>query len=294
MTTWRHRHSNALHVKFVLLTLGVVSGCQDPGGMSPFGPRGGEDVWAIRCVTLRGPQRFEQAEALASALQRVDGIQARLVHVRSDEDGTSIYYGRYHREPGQPGETAQYRPDHLADLERIRNLMLTVQGQPTWPFYLASMDLLPTYEPTNPEWNLANAEGYWAWHVAVFYNTDTFRSRRSAAEEYCKMLRDQGEPAYYHHGPVRSSVYVGTYPEGALVSVRQENPLSGQVTVTRRIVDPRLLDVQERFPYSLHNGHRFSEVVRRSGQDEPQRLPAESFPVITPRAQRQLDSGGLR
>jgi hypothetical protein len=113
------------------------------------------------------------------------------------------------------------------------------------------------------------------------------RSRRSAAEEYCRVLREQGEEAYFHHGAVNSSVYVGTYPPSAVAEFKTENALRGTVSTTRRIVDPNMLAAQERFPESLHNGHRFFEIIRdRDTGEVSQRLPAPSFPVVVPRAER--------
>lgn len=264
--------------------LSAIWGCET-GGTAAGGFRLGgnpdEEVWAIRCITLQGPERFTQAEAYAEALRRAAGLKAERVQVITDEDGTAVFYGRYRREYGPGGTADRFVPNHLQDLETIRGLRFRTAD--VWPFILAAMDVLPTYRSEHPEWNLATAEGHWSLHVAVFYNTDAFRARRSAAEEYCRLLREQGEPAYYHHGTVHSSVYVGTYPKSAVAEVRDENPFTGRVAVTMRIVDPEMQAAQQRYPISLHNGHTMYEVVRSGGQT--QRLPAPSFPVILPKAE---------
>lgn len=249
-------------------------------------PPADEEVWAIRCITLRTPDRFQRANTYAEALKKVAGLKPNLVQVISDDDGTAVFYGRYRREYQAKGATDRFTPNHLADLEAIRGLRF--QGADVWPFILASMDLLPTYRPQHPEWNLADADGYWSLHVAVFYNTDTLRTRRSAAEEYCALLRKQGEEAYFHHGTVNSSVYLGTFPEGAVVEMRREAPLSGTVSTTLKIVEPRLLDAQRRFPVSLHNGHTMYDVIRDPATGNvKERIPVPSFPVVMPKAQRQ-------
>lgn len=281
------------------LGLMVVSGCEMPadGGLGATG-RGGadEDVWAIRCITLQGPGRFERAEAYARALKNVAALRPALVQTISDDDGAHVFYGRYQRVYGERRDDQRYRPDPQRDLESIRALMMPIDGRETWPFILATLDVLPTYRSGHPEWNLENADGYWALHVAVFYNTDRMRTRRSAAEEYCRVLREeQGEAAYFHHAAVNSSVYVGTYPRGAVVSMREENPLSGVVTTRNRIVDPQMLEAQKQFPHSLHNGHVFYEVIRdRATGEVQQRLAAPSFPVLTPRAERIRSGRGER
>ena len=263
----------------------ICAGCES-GGPTFGGRAAEEDIWAIRCITLRGPGRFATAEEYAEALKRVKGLKPELVQVLSDDDGTHIYYGQYRRRPTAAGESAQYSPDQTKDLERIRDLRLSSEN--IWPFILATMDVLPTYRGSHPEWNLENARGYWSLHVAVFYNTESMQARRTAAEEYCALLRSQGEDAYYHHGATRSSVYVGVYPENAVQTFRKQNPLAGTVETTRRIVDPQMLAAQERFPHSLHNGYEFYEVIRNPETGEvAKRLPAPSFPVLLPGVQER-------
>lgn len=263
-------------------------GCESPGGGVSFTPgQADEEVWAIRCVTLRTPDRFKEANAYADALKKVPGLKPELVQVLTDEDGTAVFYGRFRREYGPAGATDRFTPNQLTDLETIRSLRF--QGAEVWPFILASMDVLPTYRSSHPEWNLADADGYWALHVAVFYNTETLRSRRSVAEQYCALLRQQGEHAYYHHGVTHSSVCIGTYPVEAVTEVRHEDPLTGMVSTALRIVDPDMLAAQQRFPISLQNGHKVSEIIRDRSGEIKERIPTPSFPVVIPKAQRELD-----
>jgi hypothetical protein len=275
----------------VVLLLGLC-GCATPGGMGgPPGAQVDEEVWAIRCITLNTPDRFQLADAYAAALKKVPGLRPNLVQVFHDDDGSAVFYGRYRRDSGPEGAGERYTPSQLGDLEAIRTLRS--QGADVWPFLLASMDVLPTYRSPHPEWNLADANGYWTLHVAVFYNTDTMRSRRSAAEQYCALLREQGEEAYYHHAGVRSSVYVGTFPKDAVVEVRRDDPLTGVVNTTWKIVDPRLQAAQQRFPESLHNGYKMYEVSRDPATGAvKQRFPSPSFPVVMPKAQRERDKAG--
>lgn len=270
----------------------LVAGCESGG------PRGGgtlgseDDVWAIRCTTLRGADQFRIAEGYAEALRRVAGLKADLVQVLASDDGTSVYYGRYRRVYGAEEAHEHYRPSPLRDLDTIRSLQ--VAGAEKWPFMLATMDVLPTYRPAHAEWDLNNQQaGYWSLHVAVFYNTDDFQSRRAAAEEYCRLLRERGEEAYYHHGTVNSSVYIGLFPKEAIRHVQREVPMAGKVVATTEIVDPQMQAAQQRFPESLHNGHRRYEVRRDPATGAVrERLPTPSFPVRTPRGQRLYEQTG--
>jgi hypothetical protein len=271
----------------LLLAFGCQTGGGPPAGLGPD-----EEVWAIRCITLHTPDRFQWATAYAEALKKVPGLKPELVQVISDEDGTAVFYGRYRREYGGGGRGERFTPDHLRDLETVRGLRF--EQADVWPFILATMDVLPTFRSSHPEWNLEGADGYWSLHVAVFYNTDEFRTRRSAAEQYCALLREQGEQAYYHHGATNSSVYVGTYPRDAVTEVRSEDPLTGLVKAALKIVDPRMLEAQKRFPVSLHNGYTMYEVVRDPAGQVQDRLPVPSFPVVIPKAQRQGQPLGAR
>lgn len=253
-----------------------------------FGGDKDDEVWAIRCITYQGTDQYARAERVAEALKKVSGLKADLVQVLADEEGTSVYYGRYRRRFSSGNKEERWEPDAKRDLELIRKLQ--PQGTSDWPFLLATMDVLPTYRSSKPEWDLNNADGYWTLHVAVFYNTETMTGRRRAAEEYCRILREQGEPAYFHHGTANSSVYVGAFPKSSVQAVRKEDALAGQVTTVNRIVDPKLRELAERFPRSLHNGHEMFEVLRdpKTGEVQ-QRIPTPSFLAIMPKA-RQLEA----
>lgn len=274
----------------------LAGGCEaagGPGAAPAAGPPAEEDVWAIRCITLQGRDQQARAQVYAEALRRVSGLKPALVQVLTDEDGTTVYYGRYRRKYGTEAGEAAYRPDPRPDLDTIRTLRF--RDEDVWPFILASMDVLPTFRSAHPEWDLEDAEGTWALHVAVFYNTEGLRSRRSAAEEYCRLLRAEGESAWFHHGAVNSSVYIGPFPEGAVAEFRRENPLAGTVRASRRIVDPDMLAAQKRFPHSLQNGHKVYDVVRDPATGKVvQRIPTPSFPVMIPKALRARQQLGQR
>ncbi len=247
-----------------------------------------DEIWAVRCITYQGADQFQRAERVAEALKKVNGLKADLVQVLADDEGTSVYYGRYKHKYASGDKEDRFEPDAKRDLELIRKLQ--PQGSDDWPFLLATMDALPNYRSSNPTWDLNNADGYWTLHVAVFYNTETMSGRRRAAEEYCRILREQGEQAYFHHGTSNSSVYIGAFPKSSVQAVKQEDAVAGQVTTVNRIIDPKLRELSERFPRSLHNGHEMYEVLRdpKSGEVQ-QRVPTPSFLAVMPKA-RQLEA----
>lgn len=271
----------------------LVAGCEQPGGgMSMRGSGDDEDVWAVRCRTLRGANRFQLADSYANALKKVDGLKPELVQVFHEAEESTVYYGRYQRGYDARSDTESFRPDPLRDLDLIRHLSLNVQdpalgSRIVWPFQLATMGTLPVGRGQHPEWELSKAPGYYSLQVAVFYNTEGMRRRRYAAEEYCRLLREEkGEQAYYHHGAVNSSVCIGAFPEEAIQTFQQQDELTGIIQVTEKIVDERMLVLQRRFPHNRHNGSVFYEIVRDPQTGKKYRDPHTSFAVEIPRAEQ--------
>jgi len=273
-----------------------VGGCNLSGDRTTLRPSGNdEDAWAIRCLTLRGPNRFRMATNYADALKKVAGLKPELVRAFHEAEQSAVYYGRYRRVYDAQSDRESFQPNHLDDLDLIRHLSLNVPDpavgtRTVWPFQLATMDTLPTGRGAHPEWELSNAPGYYSLQVAVFYNTGGMRRRKYAAEEYCKLLREQGEEAYYHHGSVNSSVCIGAFPEEAIQTLQQQNPLTGVIRVKAKIVDEGMLALQRRFPHNLHNGSIFYEITRDRKTGKKYRDPHTSFAVKVPGAEQDAGS----
>lgn len=267
-----------------------LAGCEAPAPRDATGRSVAQAPWAIRCATVRGPDRTSRAAARANALRRISGLNEDLIQLVHHAQESVVYYGRYHRDYDPRAGAAQYRPDPLPDLELIRSLSMVIDGQNVWPFMYATMEELPAARTQHPEWDLSQQAGYWSLHVAVFFNVGGADSglpdRKFLAEEYCAELRQQGHEAYFHHGPVRSSVYVGLFPERAVQNVKNVDPLTGDVTYINRIVDPHLLELQREFPRSLRNGRRVNEIERDPSTGEiVERRPVGSFVVRLPQAE---------
>jgi len=251
-----------------------------------------EDVWTIRCVTLRGPNRFQMADSYAAALKKVNGIKPERVQVFHETAESVVYYGKYQRVYDAKNDRETFRPDNLGALNLLRQLSMNVSdpvlgSRTVWPFQLATMDALPGGRSPHPEWELKNAPGYYSLQVAVFYNTGDMRRRRYAAQEYCRILREEkGEEAYYDNGEVNSSVCIGAFPESAIQTTQKTDPLTGILHVTCRIVDERMLALQRKYPYNLHNGRILYEILHDPATGRKIRDPHTSFAVEIPRAGR--------
>lgn len=247
-----------------------------------------EDIWAIRCIEVPGPTRFQLAKSYGDALRKVKGLKADLVQVIDSEGTSVVYYGHYKQV--YEGGRESFKPDPKSDLDLIRPLsFMSPNGDgtatPVWPFYLASIETLPTASSVPGEWNLLKARGYWSLQVGVFYNQGEMRQRRYAAEQYCKLLRDQGQEAYFHHATERSAVFVGAYPREAIVETRRANPLTGASEFSMKIVDEKMLDAQRKNPYNVENGAVMYDVEVDPKTGEKTKTPHPSFAVEIPHDQ---------
>lgn len=254
-----------------------------------------EDIWAIRCITLDGADRFELAKKYAEALKDVRGLKSKWVSVFNETGETSVYYGRYKRVYKARTGKESFKPDPLKDLALIRQLSLEVPDpatgavKPFWPFRLATMETLPVGGGKHPEWELSNARGFYSLQVGVFYNSEKMRRRRFAAEEYCRLLRKEGREAYYHHGAVNSSVCIGGFPKAAIQTWQEQNPYTGIIRVRSTITDERMLALQREFPHNTHNGSIFHEITADPKTGKKVRSPHTSFAVEIPRGDSKAE-----
>ena len=257
-----------------------------------------EDIWAIRCITIEGSDRFAKADNYAKALKAVRGLKDKYVVVFHDTGESSVFYGRYQRSYNSRTDAETFKPDPAKDMDLIRQLSFEAPDQatgvmrPVWPFRLATLETLPVGDSKHPEWELSNAPGYYSLQVGVFYNTEGMRRRKFAAEEYCRLLRKDGQEAYFHHGAVNSSVCIGAFPESAIQTWQETDPYTGMIRVQSKIVDKRMLELQEKYPHNTHNGRILYEVGgdRKTGKNV--RSPHTSFPVEVPRENRANPTGG--
>ena len=87
---------------------------------------------------------------------------------------------------------------------------------------------------------------------------------RAKAEQAARELRQQGELAFYYHGPSMSMVTVGVFAHSDI-----DQGFSYE-----------LQQLKERFPYNLLNGQGVSQTVNTT--QGKQKILQESFPVLIP------------
>ncbi|MGE0479139.1 MAG: hypothetical protein AB7Q17_01585 [Phycisphaerae bacterium] len=255
---------------------------REPGSLWGGRDTDGE-TWSIRCIAIPGADRYRFAQRYAELLKQVPGLRANLVQVFHDEDVSIVYYGRYARTYDIASDDTDYKPDPRPDLHLLQTLSQETPNGPTWPFRVATLESLPGSDGGNPAWELSRASGAWSLQVAVFYNTKDMNRRKQAAVEYCKLLREQGEEAYYFHGASKSSVTLGAFPRDSIIESTETDPNTGVARARSRIVDERMLSLQRKYPLNLENGHKMYDIVRNAQGEVTQRVERASFPVEIPR-----------
>jgi len=218
-----------------------------PGGI--FGAAGGTgssagpSTWSIALAQFQGSnhQTAAQQQAQQYAAQTgLDGFSAVNAGPRS-----YVYFGEY----DDPKSDAA-RQD-LARLQQLRR-----RGR----FHPQSIGMSPRAQPVSagsastgrPQWNLArvsNEKTIYTLQVASF-NEDYEGDRRKAAEQYTAKLRQQGEDAYFYHGPHESLVTIGLFGHAAVKVIQEAGPQRGQTVYHPYITD----ELQERHPHVRVNG----------------------------------------
>ena len=88
--------------------------------------------------------------------------------------------------------------------------------------------------------------------IETYYNDPNkdFHTRKETAVKRVEELRQNGEQAYYYHGPANSMVTIGSFP-GSAVTIVKEGAVNRQ-----RIVDPQIRRIltDPRHQYLLTNG----------------------------------------
>lgn len=226
------------------------------GGREKTAARAG--TWSIILASFRGP---EQAQLAEMGVKRVRD-EAKISDVFAEVRGpaTVVAIGRY-ADPGSPEAVRR-----LADVRETR----VGGGRPFIAAFLA-----PPGDVANvgsrPEYNLLKAREEfgerckYTLQVAVYGREDLMQGKsgrdpteselaesRKAAEDAAAKLRQEGELAFYFHGPRRSMVTIGMWNDDDLGS-------RGSETELPREENPELVALRKRFPQNLYNGAAIRE-----------------------------------
>ena len=225
------------------------------GGERPDGPSGevAEPVatggWGVLLETYSGPNHRAIATSAAASLAGQMGRSD--LRVRSTDDGSAVIAGRFDG-PDDP------------EAKRAISQVRAFNAGGVQPFRFAF--LVPPLESERdvrfPEYRLTDArdrfgpDAEWTLRVEFYDDRDRARARR-VAEDRTHELRQQGETAFYYHGPQTSLITVGSFGD------QDFEPATGWMS-------PRLRALRQRFPNTLLNGATYR--IRGSQTDVPSQL----------------------
>jgi hypothetical protein len=258
--------SRALMVAAASLVLVGLTGCGSaPRASSGPGDRGSAGVfdspgsgasaaaqsgWTIVLATFNGPSARRDALAALPAIQGGSGFGGLFVEHR--KRGSFVASGRY---------VSESDPAAMADLRRFRSY----ERNGVKPFGKAF--LAPPVGGAiggRPEINLLRAKevfgkgAVFTLQVAVYESADRRESMR-AAEEAAYIYRQEGELAFYYHGPTRSMVTIGAFGER-------------DIDMEAGLESPELTALRARRPLNLFNGMAINETASGRTKRQPSRL----------------------
>lgn len=213
-------------------------------------PKTDRAAWSVVIAVFRGEDHAREAQQMLARVRS----EGRLPEARAQRRGpaTLITVGSF---SGPDDADAQ------RELKRVH--ALEVNGDRPYPkAYLAPPEEGPL-DGQMPQFNLAMVRGVmgpsalYTLQVGVYGRRDLPRpseadlaEARRAAEQAALRLRQEGEQAFYYHGPRMSMVTVGVF------NIEDFDP---QVPSYK---SPRLTATQKRFPYNLYNGKGVNERVK--------------------------------
>lgn len=139
------------------------------------------------------------------------------------------------------------------DLAMLRQLGDPAGGR----YFMRAMAVrTPTANVGNPQWSLSNAQGFYTLQVGVFEPAGDFTEYKEAAVEFCKLLREQGHEAYFHHTDAATMVTVGAFGRDAVIEPPRDKKPGSPNAVAVPVYHPRIIAMQQQelLKYNLLNG----------------------------------------
>jgi len=209
--------------------------------------------WSILLskVGRGGGDGMLRAEELLKVIRQDAGLSEAYIAKRSS--GLMIVYGDYLDKSDSKA---------IRDIERIRKVKLNGVK-----VFEAAIIMPPTSESlrgTNPSHDLRTVKGrygdraIYTLQVGIYGRADyqvpsvqDLAEFRRAAEDAARVLRSQGNMAFYYHAPARSMVTVGVFGERDF-----------DATTTPPMQSASLKAVRDKFPNNLLNGQGINETIR--------------------------------
>lgn len=192
-----------------------------------------KEQYTIMLFTDSSDRHVEAADYWKTSAQKFTGWSG--LFVVHEEQGSMLCWNHYDSVSAANG-----------DLKKAKQFR-SPTGQS--PFTQAITIPLPGTDFGPPQWSLLNAKGAYTVLVGVYYDVpeEKYIGRKKFAVECVKRLREAGYEAYYFHGPARSHVCVGTFPDESVEKIRVVVPDRGE-TYRNEVKDPRIIALLKQFP----------------------------------------------
>ncbi|MEM9083789.1 MAG: hypothetical protein AAGB34_09345 [Planctomycetota bacterium] len=207
--------------------------------------------WTILLASL--PEGASLADGQNQASKLVSLLRREDIEAVQGSSGVAVVMGRYR---GANDQRAQ------KDLDWVRSL----QVQARRPFARAYLQPPTAVDlGKRADLNVVNAQSLgrdrakYSLQVAV-YESDDREEAKEAAEEATVRFREDGEEAYFYHGPNRSMVLIGLFGDHDL-DPRTNTPIT-----------PELLELKERYPHNLVNGRTITRTIGGRERAQPSML----------------------
>lgn len=266
------------HIAIIALLLVGLSGCsstqekphEDPVLVDVFGRRvemeeswSGSTVDTIRVPTSSGQKGWTIVLLSVDQAEKAEDMLAQVRTTGRLPDAFMMQRnGRYVIAVGSYHDPAQRIAQ--VELQRVRDI--EIDGQKPYEHSFLAPPSGDLARGSIPEYDLRNArrqygkKAFYTLQVAVYGREDDQKATetdltqfRAAAEKAATSLRQEGELAFYYHGPNRSMVTVGIFGEDDVKVNRGVTTESAKLQLAR-----------DRHPLNLLNGRTIIEHVRTS------------------------------
>lgn len=220
----------------------------------PGQPQASGSVYSIRVGEYVGVGRHAAAQAALKELEETTGLTGGWM--RDSGRAITAFIGRY-TDPG--GKVAA----EALSLVRASGVDQTARAN-----FLA---LSPGQSIVTDPLDAKAHRGAFSLQVAI-YDADFGPGYRKAAESAARTLRNDGEEAFFYHGPHRSMVLIGLFSRDIDFGTR-----TGALGEKVEVYGPRITNLRKAYPYNLLNGYPRHIVDEEGNPTEDE--PMESFVV---------------
>lgn len=204
-----------------------------PAGTVPAETAAKRTTWSILLGVASGPGADRQAATLAALAAREGGMADTFIEPKGD--GFAVLYGAYD-DPGSAQAKKDLAAARAVDVGGAKPFEAAIMAAPA---VRGAAGGTPEYDLRMAK-QLHGKKAGFTLQIGIYIRSDRQKPTaedlaeiRKAAEGAVKALREQGDQAFYFHGPERSMVTIGLFPTAE---------------------DPAIRALQKRFPSHMMNG----------------------------------------